>query len=302
MSLLNDENNNSTLEINDSTNDTKEKNKFIEKRFQFKNIKLYKLLTLILLFSTIILLSIVPIIIGNHQDNKNIKIIAWNLENFGSTKLKNEIILEKIKEIISDYDVIMLSELEQSSCDKDSYCEMKKYFENNYPDYQFFMSHNLGLNENNNRGKEQYGFLVKNDLDVEFNNFDNSYKYFSRPPSFIYLKNKNIFIATVHLSFSNSENEVKYLDTFFQSINGDLVLLGDLNICNPKSINGEKIRINYNWLLDDYDNTNIANCCAYDRIVTKKSFDKWSEADILRNEDILFYNISDHFPISLVLH
>jgi hypothetical protein len=92
------------------------------------------------------------------------------------------------------------------------------------------------------------------------------------------------------------------LDTFFQSINGDLVLLGDLNICNPKSINGEKIRINYNWLLDDYDNTNIANCCAYDRIITKKSFDKWSEADIIRNEDILFYNISDHFPISLVLH
>jgi endonuclease/exonuclease/phosphatase family metal-dependent hydrolase len=303
MSLLNDENNNSTLEINDSTNDTKEKNKFIEKRFQFKNIKLYKLLTLILLFSTIILLSIVPIIIGNHQDNKNIKIIAWNLENFGSTKLKNEIILEKIKEIISDYDVILLSELEQSSCEKDSDCEMKKYFKNNYPDYQFFMSDNLGLNQNNNRGKEQYGILVKNDLDVEFNNFDNSYKYyFSRPPYYIYIKNKNIFIATVHISFTNAETEVIYLDTFFQSINGDLVLLGDLNICNPKSINGEKIRTNYNWLLDDYDNTNIANSCAYDRIITKKGFTDWSEPKIIRNENILLFNISDHFPISLVLN
>jgi deoxyribonuclease-1 len=256
------------------------------------------------ILSIIILIFIFSVTFNNsfNEDTNKLNVVAWNLKDFGNTKLSDDRTLILIQQIISSYDVILLMELEQSSCDTDDQCDMKVKFGEDFPEHNFYMTASLGRNEHNNRGKEQYGFLIKKNLQISIQSYANPNSIFARPPYYVTINDFNIHLAVVHISatpHSTSFQEVVELDSFFRSVDGDMILMGDLNICEPSELNGQAIRENYEWLLKDFRTTNIADTCAYDRIITRKSFGRYSNPDVLKYE--INNLISDHYPITIVI-
>ena len=239
--------------------------------------------------------------------NNSIEILSWNIQKFGTKKLNDPTKMEKIKEILLPFDIILLSELQQSECDWNDRCEMKMYFETNYPDYRFYMSPSLGRNQDNNVGKEQYGFLVKKKFSFFPGYYLDPNQIFSRPPYYIYIPELNLYLSNVHITqspLSETKNEVIELYSFFQTIQGTMLLMGDLNLCNPSIIDSEKVRQNLNWILEDNKMTNLNNVkqrCPYDRIISNKSFLKYSEQRVIYDSNIIEYDLSDHYPIALTI-
>lgn len=240
-----------------------------------------------------------------------ISVIAWNLKDFGTTKLNNPTKMEGINSIIKSYDIIMLSELEQSSCDNNDECEMKNYFNQNYPDHDFYMSPSLGF-RNDNVGKEQYGFLVSKKLIYREGFYGDPQGIFARPPHFIHIEEYNLYLSIVHTTpWSNTKfgpagtktkQEVIELSQFFQTISGDMILMGDLNLCDPSVLDNEDIRKNFQWILKDSEMTNLSTKqCAYDRIVTRKNFGRYQEPKVIRDSNVKDLDLSDHYPISIVV-
>jgi hypothetical protein len=183
---------------------------------------------------------------------------------------------------------------------------MKNYFRQNFPEHTFYMSPNLGDNPIDNRGKEQYGFLVKKQYTPIYGSYPDPNHIFPRPPYYVYIKEYDIYLATIHTSPSNknyldpqTRREVIELRNFFNSVPGDMILLGDLNVCYPGLVDNEDIRKNFEWILDDNDKTNVNNDCAYDRIITQKSVVRYSDASVIRNQDVSNLDLSDHYPISI---
>jgi hypothetical protein len=243
------------------------------------------------------------------DSNLKISVINWNLHDFGIKKLNNPIQMEGIKNIISSYDVIMLSELEQSECDKDDQCPMKTYFKQNFPNHDFYMSPSLGFNKLNNQGKEQYGFLVSRKLNYREGFYGDPEGIFARPPHYVQIVDYNIYLAIVHTTPWNSKDwpngsktkqEVVELSHFFETISGDIILMGDLNLCSPNILDNEDIRKNYQWILNDSQMTNIGKQqCAYDRIISRKNFSRYIEPKVVRDSRIIDLDLSDHYPIQI---
>lgn len=232
------------------------------------------------------------------------KVIYWNLQDFGTTKLNNPTKMNGINRILSNYDIILLSELEQSDCDTNDLCEMKVYFQQTYPDYHFYMSPSLGRGQDN-RGKEQYGFLVNKKFTFQIGSYSDPNQIFARRPYYIYISELKLYFANVHITASSlleSKKEVSELYNFFEEIQGNMILMGDLNLCNPSVLNGEKVREDLNWILDDSVMTNLDNVnqrCAYDRIITDKNFNKYKNPNVIQDSDIINLALSDHYPVSI---
>ena len=232
---------------------------------------------------------------------ESISVISWNMQDFGTTKLNNEVKMNAIKNIISPYDVILLSELEQSACDYDENCEMKTYFQENFLEHDFYMSPSLGHNQDNNQGKEQYGFLVRKSLKVSYGHYIDTNDVFSRPPYYIYIQDYSLYISNVHITASDNDAkklELQELSKFLKSLD-NIVVIGDINICIPNSINDESIRKDFQWIIQDQETTNINGRCAYDRIIAPKTFDKFGHAKVIRDENIPNLYLSDHYPIRI---
>jgi endonuclease/exonuclease/phosphatase family metal-dependent hydrolase len=244
-----------------------------------------------------------------------ISVIAWNLQILGTTKLNNRMKMEGINNIIKSYDIIMLSELMQSVCDNNDACEMKNYFKQNYPEHDFYMSPSLGFNEENNRNKEQYGFLIRKTLNYqkELYYYPDPQGIFARKPYYIYIKEYNLYLAIVHTTpWSNTNfgpagtktiQEVIELSRFFNSVTGDMILMGDLNLCDPSVLNNEEdIRKNFQWILNNSEMTNLASKqCAYDRIITRKDFSRYLDPKVIRDSNVKDLGLSDHYPISILV-
>jgi hypothetical protein len=213
-----------------------------------------------------------------------------------------------INNIIKSYDVIMMSELMQSSCDNNDACEMKNYFKQNYPEHDFYMSPTIGVDGTQ---KEQYGFLVRKTLQYQEGFYGDRQGIFARPPHFIHIQAYNLYLAVVHTTpWSNTnfgpagtktKQEVIELSHFFNSISGDMILMGDLNLCNPSILDNEDIRKNFQWILKDSEMTNMNNQCAYDRIISRKSFSAYLDAKVVRDSNVQNLALSDHYPISIVV-
>lgn len=238
-----------------------------------------------------------------------ISVIAWNFKRFGTATLNDPKKMEGINNIIKSYDIIMLSELMQSDCDNNDACEMKNYFKQNYPEHDFYMSPSLGFRDDN-VGKEQYGFLIRKTLNYqkELYYYPDPQGIFARKPYYIFIKEYNLYLAIVHTTpwtnkdwpnGSKTKPEVIELSRFFNSVTGDMILMGDLNLCDPSILDNEDIRKNFKWILKNSEMTNMNNQCAYDRIITRKDFSRYLEPKVIRNSNVKDLGLSDHYPIDI---
>jgi hypothetical protein len=238
----------------------------------------------------------------NNKSSNELKVIYWNLKDFGNKKLDNDQVLIQLEKITSIYDVIIFIELEQSDCDTNDFCDLKSQMDEDFPEHHFFMSPSLGFNPVNNRGKEQYGFLIRKTLNYNVYHFQDIEQVFARPPYYITIHEYNINLATIHTNPKNSEKEVNYLPNFFNTLQGDFVLLGDLNICDPSILDNQKVKMDYNWILEDGDSTNLNLNCAYDRIISNHGFQRYSHAKVLKDDLQAEKILSDHYPLSIKIN
>jgi endonuclease/exonuclease/phosphatase family metal-dependent hydrolase len=237
---------------------------------------------------------------GQSSSRSPLKIIAWNLKSFGSTKLQKPDLLQEIFKTVSFYDVILLMEIRQVLCDTDSNCDVITYFNHAYQDHHFYLSPSLGVSTY----KEQYGFLVRKTLTFEFGNYIDPNQKFWRKPYYVYIDEYQINLSVVHICAScdavQKTQEINELARFFESVQGDLILMGDLNICTPPgSYSNLDIWTGYHWILDNQEKTNIKGDCAYDRIITRTSFKNYQDPSVIRSSSLS--SVSDHYPIAITV-
>jgi endonuclease/exonuclease/phosphatase family metal-dependent hydrolase len=286
----------------------KNENEKLLKEEKEKKIKYCIRFIVIFCFIFVIISILLLFILSNPStpNSNKTQILSWNLKDFGITKLNDGTKMKAIQHILFGYDIILLSELEQSECDINEECPMKLYFRETFSDYHFIMSPSLGRGIDN-RGKEQYGFLIHKKFTFNSDNmgsYEDMNQVFARKPYYIFIKELGLYFANVHITASSSietRNEVIELFNFFQSIPGQIVLMGDLNLCNPSVVDGEMVRQHLVWLLGDQVMTNMNQGCAYDRIISKDENPKFQNAGVIVDSRIADLQLSDHYPIVLTV-
>ena len=227
-----------------------------------------------------------------------LQVVAWNLQIFGTSKLQKPDLLQEIFKTISSYDIILLMEIRQVLCDTDPNCDVITYFRHAYQDHHFYLSPSLGPSTY----KEQYGFLVRKTLTFEFGNYLDPNQKFWRKPYYVYIAEYQLYLSVVHICATcdagQQSQEISELARFFESIQGNMILLGDLNICTPPgSYANLDIWTQYNWILDNQQKTNVKGDCAYDRIITRKSFKNYKDPTVIRTSSLS--SVSNHYPIAI---
>jgi len=188
----------------------------------------------------------------SQEDNNNqIKICSWNLDNFGVIKISNLQTIEAIKNRIKTCDIFFISDI------KDSSGYSFNYLCKNLPGYQCYNSSVQG-----DLIKQQYGIFWK-----KFNNsiIDYSYLNFTYPPIYVrfYFKNYSLDIYYFKTNLEEIDYELENLKNLVPNT-GNTILMGDFhNDC-----------IYSNYTFDNFYSI-IKSNCTYERIYINKDIEPY---------------------------
>jgi deoxyribonuclease-1-like protein len=264
-----------------------------------------------------------------------IKIVTWNIENFGKTKAGNETIMDKIADVISAYDIVAIQEVsnirEQSdpgcprnedSCPGDPSCGViREALESS-------LNERLGLNYSflfsPQVKDERYLFVwnpekaslldsgLMDDPTERGNPCDLSPENVGlmiRQPFYGVFRagDFDFLLLTAHTSPGINSIELDGLDYFFREATRkgepDVILLGDLNAdCSYLSdeAHPDLMGPGYVWPVpSDADTTSGPSDCAYDRFVFRQDYTGSDYAGSWGVERDVTPDISDHYPVWL---
>lgn len=215
---------------------------------------------------------------------EGIEVIAWNAQNLGPTKLEDGR-LDRIVDVIDDYDVIVLQEItDASGAAPERVCEL-------LVGYACTVSERTGTNR-----KEQYLIAARFPITAThlLEHPDLERGVYAATIDVGY----DVTIATVHLKPDRVRQELIALEDVLGS--QGIVLAGDLNADCSYLREGTRTYLpRYRWIITDDADTTLSNSdCAYDRYAVTSDL-VWAVVGyrILDADDAL----SDHAPIMLVL-
>ncbi|XP_076033459.1 deoxyribonuclease-1-like isoform X2 [Oratosquilla oratoria] len=257
---------------------------------------------------------------------EQLRIAAWNLQRFGSNKIRNEEVVDIIIKVIKRYDIILIQEVVDVS-NTAVYTLLSK-LNNGTSEYTLTISDRLGRS----KYQEQYCFYwkpsrVSLNKTVQYN--DSIGDLFQFEP-FTVVFNTNLpdlpqfAIMALHAKPDDAPNEIDALADVYDEFRvehgiEDAFLMGDFNAgCNyVTSGDWDTIRLhtdpNYIWLISGHaDTTTKTTSCPYDRIVMRgealsrnaymnsaTTFYFAEELGITDEE--LMEDVSDHYPVEVSL-
>jgi deoxyribonuclease-1-like protein len=244
-----------------------------------------------------------------------INIGTFNIQIFGKAKREKEHVLEKLVEIVSDYDIIAIQEIKDIKMETTQYF-LEKINEIQGNNYSFIESERVGRSNS----KESYAFYYDNEK-IEYLKsfiFPDEEDLFEREPFIAYFRSKqgdfDFYLINIHTKPSDAEKEIKNLDKVRNYMlrkhpdDNDLIFLGDFNADGSYSKSKSKaLGDKYFWAIPDWFDTTVAKSeNAYDRIVflkeNKKNYayvsgvDKFQKRWEKISEDEM-KEISDHYPV-----
>jgi endonuclease/exonuclease/phosphatase family metal-dependent hydrolase len=246
-----------------------------------------------------------------------IKLGAFNLQIFGTTKAGKPEVMAVLSNIVRNYDVIAVQEIRDSSQTalpalKDAVNSMGS------PQYDYVVSERLGRTSS----KEQYAYLFNTQTIQQIGTpyvYPDTNDLFQREPYVVEFKTKNgsfdFVLITIHTDPDTANQEISDLPKVvddaksrFQA-EGDFIIMGDLNAdCTYFNENSQSpLRsADYYWVINNsLDTTTKSTDCTYDRIIitTPAKTDFTGEAGVFRFDEAynLSYNntiaVSDHYPV-----
>ncbi|KAI4790768.1 hypothetical protein KUCAC02_022274 [Chaenocephalus aceratus] len=208
-----------------------------------------------------------------------LRIGAFNIENFGTKKSKDDFVMNHIKKIVQRYDIILIQGLE----DEDrTVTEKLKDLVNNYivseplgSSFFQFLSH-----------KERYLFLYRKETVTTKGSFQYTVKGFDRPPFVVQFSStqtdvKDFVLIPIHTKPASAVKEIDALVDVVAAAkqkwnNNNIMVLGDFNAGSNyvKARDWKKIRLfdtnkYFHWLIANGVDTTLAakSSNAHDRIV-----------------------------------
>jgi len=243
-----------------------------------------------------------------------IRIATFNIQNFGKTKLKSGPVMDKLAEIIRQYDVVAVQEVSDVSGKVP--VEFLGKINETGRRYQLALSQRTGQQPDDKTSQEQYAFYYDDSRVEKLDDrlFDDSeHDLFQREPYMAHFRARNgrftFVLITIHTQPEAALPEIGALHEVVRWAKGqypgedDFIALGDFNAgrryVKPSHLGGLEIRgSGYTWLVPDDADTNLAqDQQAHDRIVitagVREDFTgRW-------NVDSCFTDsgISDHWPV-----
>jgi deoxyribonuclease-1-like protein len=257
-----------------------------------------------------------PAITATTSDS-TIKVAAFNLQVFGTTKAEKPEVMEVLSKIIRRYDIVAVQEIRDSSQTalpklKDTVNSMGS------PQYDYVVGERLGRTTS----KEQYAYLYNTQTIQLIGNpytYPDSNDLFQKEPYISEFKAKNgnfdFVLITIHTDPDTATQEINDLPIVVEDAKkkfqeeGDYIIMGDLNAdCTYFSENSQSpLRSSdYYWVINNsVDTTTKSTDCTYDRIIITNpaKTDFTGDSGIFRFDTAynLTYEstiaVSDHYPV-----
>ncbi|XP_041461037.1 deoxyribonuclease-1-like [Lytechinus variegatus] len=262
------------------------------------------------------------------QTTSAIKISAFNIQTFGTSKMDKPEVVNYLKQIIARYDMVLIQEIrnKDGTAIQELLDEVNSY---SADQYEMVISSRLGRSDSY---KEQYAYFYKTStLSVldEFEYPDNgAIDKFEREPYVVkfYASStsvKEFAAVALHAKPDEAVSEIDLLaDVYDYTTNQfnieNVVLMGDFNAdCSyVKEDDWADIRLRnedrFDWVIPDDDDTTVSGNthCAYDRFVLagtqlqQTSFGaqpfKFDEHFKLDYYDAVA--VSDHYPVEIEIN
>ncbi len=249
--------------------------------------------------------------------NSTIKVGAFNLQAFGTTKASNLEVMGVLSKIVRNYDVIAIEEIRDSS--QTALPKLKDTVNSKGgPQYDYIISERLGRTVS----KEQYAYLYNTQTMQVIGTpytYPDSTDIFQREPYVSEFKvkygNFDFVLITIHTDPDTATQEINDLPKVVDDAKsrfqgeGDFIVMGDLNAdCIYFNENSQSpLRSSdYYWVINNsVDTTTKSTDCTYDRIIitsTAKA-DYTGDSGVFRFDTVynLTYNatiaVSDHYPV-----
>jgi len=250
-------------------------------------------------------------------DDRTIKIASFNVKELTIDKANNQLILNKIALIISNFDVVAIQEVQ----DDTGYAlqTLEDEIDSLGSNYDFILSSSVGRTSY----LEQFAFFYRSDkLRLISNELydDKEYDLFERDPFIVHLAsiegNFDFVLINVHIKPDNATNEIGKLANLLEQVQlkfpeeSDFIIIGDLNAdCAFFDENDQSSSLKsaeYTWLISNDMDTNVAETeCTYDRIIIQSptledysgnsGVHKFDDIFSLTNDEAI--QISDHYPV-----
>lgn len=260
------------------------------------------------------------------DDNRpTIRIATWNIENFGAKKASDAILMQKIGNILDDYDIVAIQEISNVderadlNCPRNAdACPGKKCNAIKNALLEQLQEKNYSVVISNQVKDERYMFVF-NHQKIALHDaalIDDPTE--STPSCDLHQKNTGLMLRqpyrgtfsagnlsfallNAHTSPSQNLNELDGLFEFFKNAvqeESTAILLGDLNAdCAYLQYNDAILLRQYFWIIPDSADTTVSKSnCAYDRIIIpydlKSRFAGKSGVDSRITDDM-----SDHYLV-----
>ena len=250
-----------------------------------------------------------------------LKIGAFNIQVFGASKSRKDDVMERLVDILTRYDIVLIQEIRDSSGTA-ILSLLGQLNAENQGDFQISVSRRLGSTDM----KEQYAYLYRDSkvslVDVRlYPDHDND---FERPPYLARFREhqsrEDFTLIGIHVDPDEAYYEIESLSGVGTYVKRsmrehDYIILGDLNAdCTYlKEHELEELSLYqssaYTWqITNDFDTTTALSSCAYDRIITHGSTTDWAKSVDVYRFDRRFRlsrdavrRISDHYPVEVNL-
>lgn len=248
------------------------------------------------------------------KPNIPLKILTFNIQNFGKSKLAKSDIMDTLVAIVRAFDIVAVQEVSDAS-NKTAKLFLELINQNQTVNYAMVCSERTGREKNDQSSREQYAFYFRPDIVqlVDTALYDDSENdYFQREPFTAQFMNKKsgstFLISTIHTSPEFAIQEIDalvHVAAWFPkrfSNTENIIFCGDFNAscsyANPTKLNQLPIRKQpYYWIVPDSAKTNLSkNQCAYDRfVVTESLYSKIKKWEVFRY--FKSKKVSDHWPV-----
>jgi len=264
--------------------------------------------------SLLILLALVfsPISGENSSSPQTIRIMSFNIQTFGVTKMSRPEVVEILVSLVSQADIIAVQEVRSVRIDP------VERFMALLPDKYDYV---IGPREGRSSSKEQYWVIYDTEkfTVLEYDSWPDREDIFERSPFSVYFKTPGAFDFTLidnHIRPSDAEKEIRTLTavvTYYIDLwdDPDVLVLGDFNAdgryFDKTLLNSIFPEDKYQIIFTDEDTTVAASRNTYDRFIITSSASDYFTGDfgVIRFDEVYDFSgysirpsqVSDHYPI-----
>jgi endonuclease/exonuclease/phosphatase family metal-dependent hydrolase len=248
----------------------------------------------------------------NSSSSPTIKIMSFNIQTFGVTKMSRPEAVKILVDLVSQADIIAVQEVRSVRIDP------VERFMALLPEKYGYV---IGPREGRSSSKEQYWVIYDSEkfTVLEQNSWLDTEDIFERSPFSVYFKTSGAFDFTLidnHIRPSDVEKEIRALPavvTYYIDLwnDPDVLVLGDFNAdgryFDKTLLNSIFTEDKYQIIFTDEDTTLAASRNTYDRFIITSSASNYFTGNfgVIRFDDVYDFNgysirpsqVSDHYPI-----